>query len=173
MTVQAGTVAEGAGLRIAPRLARGLVQLTAWPGQAAALSEAVGMALPAQLGAVASDARGVAMALAPGRWLVEMSGNALPVVPPEIGAATDLSHARVSLAVSGPQALALASKLVAVDFDLPRHGPGSVVQTGSAHSTPFTLRRDGPDAFVLYVEASYARDFAATLAAEAAEFMAG
>lgn len=173
MTAKGDIVAAGAGLEIAARAPGALVQLTAWPGQGAALAEAVGLALPRRVGEVSAGAGGLAMALAPGRWLVELSGGMLPVVPPETGAVTDLGHARASFAVTGPQALALVAKLVAVDFDLPRHGPGSVVQTGSAHSTPFTLRRDAPDAFVLYVEASYASDFAESLAAEAAEFLAG
>lgn len=167
-------VASGAELDIRKRGFGALVQVAAWPGTGASVTEALrslGIDLPTVPGQVRDSTGGVAMALAPGRWLVETPGDPPEKIPAEIGAITDLTHARESFHVRGRQALDLVSKIAPVDFGLPRHGAGSVVQTGSGHSTPFTLWHQEPDVFVVYVERSYAADFAHGLAAEAEEFV--
>jgi len=169
-----GVVASGPGLDIRERDLVALAMVAAWPrsvAQVAAASSARGIDLPEATGQSTERSGGAAMALAPGRWLVEPSEGALPDLPADIGTVTDLTHARKSYVVAGPLSTALVSKIAPLDFDLPRHGAGCVVQTGSAHSTPFTLWRRAADSFVLYVESSYARDFAHSLAAEAEEFL--
>lgn len=171
-----GVIVSGAGLDIRERGVDGLVQVAVWPGAEAAAAMAlqrVAITLPAVPGQVGEDAGGTAMAIAPGRWLVEFAGGSLPDLPAAVGAVTDLAHGRRSFLVSGRQALALVAKLAPVDFDLPRHGPGSVVQTGSAHGIPFSLWRRDAASFVLHVETSLAHDFALSLAAEAEEFLGG
>jgi len=163
----------GPRLQIRDRGFAALALVAAWPGTgpdvAAALAPA-GLDLPAAAGTVAEGPGGHAMMVAPGRWLLELAAPALPRLDAAIGTVTDIGHARCSFMLAGEDAPALAGKLAAVDLSLPRHGPGTVLQTGSAHSTPFTLWRQGPDRFVLYVERSYGRDFLDSLAAEAAEF---
>ena len=175
MTVmEAGIVASGRELEIRHRSFSGLFQLSAWPGQLQAamdVMQAHGISLSDRIGGVCEGAGTVTMAIAPGRWLIETGDGSIPALAPETGVVTDLSHARESFALSGALAPQLASKIAPVDFDLPRHGPGSVIQTGSGHSIPFTLWRRADGGFVLYVEGSYARDFAHSLAAEAEEFL--
>ena len=87
-----------------------------------------------------------------------------------MGAVTDLSHARVAVRIEGNDALALASKLAPVDFDLPRHGSGSVIQTGSAHTIPITLWRRSAECFVILSERSYASSLWQAIADDGAEF---
>jgi len=169
-----GIVAASAALDIRMRDFGALAQVVAWPGMIGQVGEAMqalGVSLPAEPGCVDAGAGAVAMTVAPGRWLVEIAEGALPGLPAEVGIVTDLNHARRSLVVTGPMALAFAAKIVPVDFDLPRHAPGCVVQTGSGHTIPFTLWRRASEVFVLYVESSYGRDFAHGLAAEAEEFL--
>lgn len=165
---------SGAGIRIAVRPTVSMALVTAWPWAMSAVTAALdkqSYPLPLSPGeSLTGKSGGVAHSLAPGRWLVELANDQPPVLPPEIGAITDLGHARTSFEFSGRDAVELAQKLAPIDFSLPRNGPMHFVQSGSDHSTSFGLWRAEETRFVLYVEQSFARDFWHTLEAESAEF---
>ncbi|MDA0923056.1 MAG: hypothetical protein O3A97_00525 [Proteobacteria bacterium] len=149
--------------------------LAVWPdrlAEAAAHLAEKGLNLLGSTGAVGQGAGGTALALAPGRWLI-LSGGDLPDLLPEMGALIDLSHARAAVCIEGGDALALAAKIASVDFDLPRYGPGSVLQTGSAHTIPVTLWRQAMDRFIMIAERSYAASLWHAIADEGAEFGLG
>lgn len=167
-------------LRVALHPAARMSELAAWPSTEAAARDALGRVtgiVPAEApGRTAGDANGQVMTLARRRWLVvHRTGDGGPdalraAVDATIGAVFDLSAARAGFHLSGAHALTLASKLAPVDFDLPRHAPGCVVQTGEAHGIGRLLCRDAPRTFRLFVERSHAGAMADRLRAEAAEF---
>ena len=100
----------GADLGISERHGLTIVELAAFvPGEEAraSLSEVLGLTLP---GAGAStDAGGhTALCIGPGRWLVvgeDAAAPSLPMPPESQAAATDLSHGRSVLSLTGPGAV--------------------------------------------------------------------
>ena len=163
----------GPGLEISCRDFANMIFIAAWSNKFGAVSKIFaksGIRLPKTMGSVTPSDAAVAMAVAPGRWLVELVETNYPKIDPDIGSITDLSHARCSYLISGPNAVQLAQKLAPVDFDMAEYGPGRALQTGSNHTLGFTMWRQEKEKFVIYAERSYGRDFWHNLQAESAEF---
>jgi heterotetrameric sarcosine oxidase gamma subunit len=87
----------------------------------------------------------------------------------DVGAVTDLSHARCRIRVTGPQCRRLLNKLFALDLREAAWAVGDVALTGT-HHVPSMLHRLGADAFDVYVLSTYARDQLDTLLDAALEY---
>jgi len=151
-------------LTIAPLAPASLHQVAGWPDTFTALTArlraALGVdALPAVGRFLAAGGADIA-ALAPGRFL--LVNAALPALPAEEAAVTDLSHARTAVRLSGPAARPLLERGISLDLDPAALPPGAAVQTLCAHFDVTLLRRDLM-VFDLYVPASYGEAFRAWL----------
>jgi len=87
----------------------------------------------------------------------------------EVGAVTDLSHARCRIGVAGTACRSMLNKLFALDLREASLPVGGVALTGT-HHVPAMLHRQGPDRFDLYVFSTYARDQLDTLVDAALEY---
>jgi methylglutamate dehydrogenase subunit D len=104
--------------------------------------------------------RGQLLNVAPGQhWLVTTDAAVCDAVcaalPAAVGSATELSHGRVRVAVSGAEVPALLAKGIAVDLDPAVLGVGQFVQTG-LHHVGVLLHRTAPTSYELYLPRTFA-----------------
>jgi sarcosine oxidase subunit gamma len=162
-----GDQSAGAGVVLFETQPGSIVQLAAWPGQAAGMIAAIagvtGLSLPDEPGGGASTEARAAFGIALGRFLVVDEAEGLAdslsqAVTPSLGTVTDLSHGRTALRLAGPKAEWVLAKFFAVDFALAAFPVGKGVST-SHHDVFAQIQRSAPGAFDLYVFRSYARSF--------------
>jgi len=155
----------------------GLAQVAAWPDTAEAVTDTVASLLhsapPQGPSGSSGDAEGAILAIAPGRLLVEsrdarLAERLAEQIGPELGAVTDLSHARIAIRVSGPKAAWVLAKGLALDLHPAAFPPMKVAQA-AIHEVGVIVRRLGPDSFDLYVYRGFALSFWEWLTEAAAE----
>lgn len=165
------------GVELIERKLVSLVQVAAWPGTAELVEGIVasltGCAPPQGPSGSSGDAEGAILAIAPGRWLVESRDPRLAQrlagqIGPDLGAVTDLSHARVAIRVSGPKASWVLAKGLALDLH-PNAFPPLKVAQSAIHEVGVIARRLAADSFDLYVYRGFALSFWDWLTEAAAE----
>jgi methylglutamate dehydrogenase subunit D len=165
------------GVTLAERRLVSLVQVAAWPETAETVTDTVASLLrsapPQGPSGSSGDAEGAILATAPGRLLVESRDQRLAErlaeqIGPELGAVTDLSHARIAIRVSGPKAAWVLAKGLAIDLHPAAFPPMKVAQS-AIHEVGVVVRRLGPDSFDLYVYRGFALSFWEWLTEAAAE----
>lgn len=172
-TVGAGEL----GVTLTERELVSLVQVAAWPETAEQVTDIVaslvGCAPPQGPDGSSGEAAGALLAIAPGRLLVESRDTRLAArlaeqIGPELGAVTDLSHARIAIRIAGPRAAWILSKGMAIDFH-PDAFPAMKVAQSAIHEVGVVLRRLSADSFDLYVYRGFALSFWEWLTEAAAE----
>lgn len=168
-------------LRIIAATAVRLAEVAAWPATEAELrkrlAQFTGIAVPGTPGQSAGGARYRVMMPARGRWMIAADASeALArglrgAIDARLGAVVDLSAARVGFHLEGRHARDLIAKLVPVDLDLARFGPGCVFQSGATHHIDVLVVREAAERFTLYAESSYWRAIVEKLRAESREFV--
>lgn len=166
-----------AGIVIRERSITSLVQVAAWPETLERIEDAIASlthCAPPQrpTGSSARDET-VILAIGPGRFLVESADPKLAaelgdVVSAEMGAVTDLSHARVVIRISGPKATWVLSKGLALDLDSAVF-PALQVAQSAIHEIGVVVRRLSAERFDLYVYRGFALSFWEWLTEAAAE----
>ena len=152
---------EGARAVAVEKLAT--VSVTAWPGQRAAVSEALqaafGLGLPAPGRFVQAGVLAVVW-LGPDHFAVQREDTAelLPDLAPVLGAFAaliDVTDARAVLRLSGPQARGILAALLPIDLHPRAFGPGHAATTVAAHLT-VQVRQIEADTYDLAVSRSFA-----------------
>ncbi len=165
------------GVVLTERKLVSLVQVAAWPDTVDPVVDIVasliGCAPPQGPSGSCGDAEGALLAIAPGRLLVESRNLRLAAqlreqIPADLGAVTDLSHARVAIRVSGPNATWIVEQRLALDLDPAAFPPLKVAQS-AIHEVGVVLRRLSADSFDLYVYRGFALSFWDWLTEAAAE----
>lgn len=165
------------GVTLTERGLTSLVQVAAWPKTAEQVIDVVasltGCAPPQGLSGSSGDAEGAILVLAPGRFLVESRDPRLTTqleeqIPPALGAVTDLSHARIAIRISGPEAARVLNKGLALDLDPAAFPPLKVAQS-AIHEVGVVVRRLSAETFDLYVYRGFALSFWDWLTEAAAE----
>ncbi|MFC6489287.1 sarcosine oxidase subunit gamma [Nitratireductor sp. GCM10026969] len=152
--------------------------LRAGTSEAAAISTALGLELPARIGDCTQAGGRTAVCLGPDEWVVivpeearedVLTGTAriYPRVPHSL---TDISDRERSFKISGPEAITLLS--IGCPRDLEKLKPGRAVRT-VFDGVQAVLWRDGPDAFRLDVWRSFAPHVHVLLEIGQAEIAAG
>lgn len=172
-----GNVTGPAGVVLSETQPGSILQLSAWPGEEKAMIAVVkkvsGLALPDGAGGGIARKDKAAFGIAPGKFLVveEAEGAAnryAGALTGDVGVATDLSHGRTAIRVTGPRAEWVLAKLFAIDFSLTAFPVGAGRST--THHDVFTqIQRSGAEQFDLYVFRSFARSFWKTLCHAAEE----
>ena len=173
--------AGAAGVTLTERQLVSLVQVAAWPDTVEQVTDSVaslaGCAPPQGPSGSSGGPEGAILAIAPGRLLVESRDPRLALllaeqISPEsgtqLGAVTDLSHARIAIRISGPKAAWILSKGMAIDFHPAVFPPMKVAQS-AIHEVGVVVRRLSPESFDLYVYRGFALSFWEWLTEAAAE----
>lgn len=165
------------GVTLTERKLVSLVQVAAWPETADQVTDIVASLIscapPQGPGGSSGDGAGAILAIAPGRLLVESRDSRLATrlaeqIGPELGAVTDLSHARIAIRIDGPKAAWILSKGMAIDFHPAAFPPMKVAQS-AIHEVGVIVRRLSPESFDLYVYRGFALSFWEWLTEAAAE----
>lgn len=159
------TLTGGTRLALAPP--RTILSVAAFNGQAAALAQALGAALPTAPRVVT---QGDVLWLWSGvdSWLA--IGATLKLAS-EHAAIVDQSHGRVILHLTGPRAPDVLAKLVPIDLHPAAFPPDATALT-LAGAINVQLWRHGPDGFALACMSSLAQALGEALAEAAAEYAA-
>lgn len=166
-----------AGVTLTERKLTSLVQVAAWPDTAeqveGILASLLGCAPPQERDGSSGGAEGAILVLAPGRWLLEsrdprLADRLAEQIGTNLGAVTDLSHARIAIRVSGPEAAWVLAKGLALDFHPDAFPPMKVAQS-AVHEVGVILRRMSGESFDLYVYRGFALSFWDWLTEAAAE----
>lgn len=160
------------GVRLGARRDLSLQQAAAWPVTAADAATALGAALgvePPAPGHCAEGRRGTLARIGPLKWWLI---DARPVaLDPALGAVLDLSHEQVAIRVSGPDAVALLTRIVAIDLRDAAFAPGAFAATGGHHMILKLRRLGGAEpSYELFVMRSLARDMWQLLLEHARQF---
>jgi sarcosine oxidase subunit gamma len=169
------------GLRLWERAGVVIWQIAAWreadvPPVRSTLRKSLRVALPNQANGAASAGGPTAIWIAPRRlWLVATAQDAgsLAGLPDLVGgraAVTDLSHARVVLRLSGPEARTALAKLCRIDLHPKAFAPGRTAQTPLGQVPALIHCVDEAPTFDLYLPRSLARSATEMLIDAAAEF---
>ena len=170
------------GVTITERRLVSLAQVAAWPDTVDQVidivASLVGCAPPQGPAGSSGEAAGAILLLAPGRLLVESRDPRLATrlaeqIGPEVGAVTDLSHARIAIRITGPKAAWILSKGMAIDF-YPEAFPPMKVAQSAIHEVGVIVRRLSAQgleggSFDLYVYRGFALSFWEWLTEAAAE----
>jgi len=165
------------GVALTERRLVSLVQVAAWPETAETVLDTVASLLrcapPQGRDGSSGDAEGAILAIGPGRLLVESRDARLAErlsgqIGSEMGAVTDLSHARIAIRVTGPKAAWVLAKGLSLDLDPAAFPPMKVAQS-AIHEVGVIVRRLGPESFDLYVYRGFALSFWEWLTEAAAE----
>ncbi len=168
------------GVRLTAGTVPGLLQIATWSSGVAALRATLAGALgvttvPVRTGEVVSVSAGLLLCTGPQEYQLLTSQGASPVaelrrhVGADIGAVTDLDHARCRIHIEGPDCRATLSKLFALDLREAVWPVGELRLTGH-HHVPCTALRQAVDSFDLLVFSTYAFDQLATLLDAAQEY---
>jgi len=159
--------ADGPGVTLTERRLVSLVQVAAWPDTAEQvadrLASLLGCAPPQAHDGSSGEASGALLSLAPGRWLVESGDPRFAArlggqIGPHLGAVTDLSHARIVIRITGPEAARVLAKGLALDLHPGAFPPMKVAQS-AIHEVGVILRRLSAESFDLYVYRGFALSF--------------
>jgi len=165
------------GVTLTERKLVSLVQVAAWPDTVEQVTDSVasliGCAPPQGPSGSSGGSEGAILAIAPGRLLVESTDARLAErlagqIGPDLGAVTDLSHARIAIRIAGPKAAWILSKGMAIDFHPAAFPPMKAAQS-TIHEVGVILRRLSPESFDLYVYRGFALSFWEWLTEAAAE----
>jgi sarcosine oxidase subunit gamma len=159
--------------------ARDLVQLAARRGQetelAAALSGAMGLALPGPGGSARAGGR-TAIWLQPGLWVVSADRGdegglaaTLAEAARNLGAVVDQTHGRATLRIEGARVRDMLAKGCRLDLHPKVFPEGRAASTTIAH-IGCLLHHAGPDTFELTMFATFAQSFWEWATGAAAEF---
>ena len=170
-----------AGIRLIERTGIAIWQVAAWraadvPAVRSALRKSLRLTLPEQPNGAAGAGGATAIWIAPRRlWLVASAQDGvslagLPDLLAARAAVTDLSHARVVLRLSGPEARAALAKLCRIDLHPNAFAPGRTAQTPLGQVPALIHGVDEAPTFDLYLPRSLARSAAEMLIDAAAEF---
>lgn len=166
-----------AGVVLSERPIVSLVQVAAWPDSLEQVEDTLASlthcAPPQRPSGSSSREATTIMAIGPGRFLIESGDPALPdklgaVVGVDLGAVTDLGHARCCIRVTGPKAAWVLAKGFALDLDIETFPPLEVAQS-VIHEVGVLVRRVSADSFDLYVFRGFALSFWDWLTEAAAE----
>ena len=166
---------DGPGIVLAQCRPRSLAQINGAP-EAAEFAESLGGAAAGAAPNRSFRAGEVAyMWNGPGRWLAESAElpprELVERIEVALGArgtsATDLSHARTVLRISGPAAEDLLAKLCPIDVEAMRAGGSAMTLAGPFH---VQIVKSGDEVFRLYVVRSFGLAAWGMLCDEAAEF---
>ena len=158
----------------------GLLQIHTWQSGIDVLRPALAAALdvadvPTRTGQVVALASGLLMCSGPCEYLLLPAPDTDPGaelrrhVTADIGAVTDLGHARCRIHIEGPRCRDAMSKLFALDLREAAWPVGELRLTGH-HHVPCTAIRTGVDAFDLLVFSTYAFDQLGSLLDAALEY---
>jgi len=86
----------------------------------------------------------------------DLAGRLQPVIPPDIGAVTPLSHSRTCIGIEGEATRELLAKVIPLDFHPASFGVGRFALTG-LHHTPVLVLRAGEDRYEIFAMRSFAR----------------
>lgn len=166
-----------AGVTLTERKLVSLVQVAAWPDTAeqveGILASLLGCAPPQERDGSSGGAEGAILVLSPGRWLLEsldlrLADRLAEQIGVNLGAVTDLSHARVATRITGPKAAWVLAKGLALDLHPAAFPPMQVAQS-AVHEVGVILRRLSAESFDLYVYRGFALSFWDWLTEAAAE----
>ncbi|GAB4352425.1 MAG: sarcosine oxidase subunit gamma [Kiloniellaceae bacterium] len=162
------TAGQGApGVTLTERKLVSLVQIAAWPDTAepveGIVASLLGCAPPQRRDGSSGGPEGAILALGAGRLLAEnrdprLAEHLAGQIGPDLGAVTDLSHARIAIRVSGPRAAWVLAKGLAVDLHPSAFPPLKVAQA-AIHEVGVIVRRLSPESFDLYVYRGFALSF--------------
>lgn len=162
-------MADGFGTARGATVARGACgpfwQVTAWPGTldavAARLERIAGVAAPGPGRMVEGEGgTGRVARVAPLVWWI-IGAETAPAIPPEEGAALDLTDNRVRFVVSGPRARETMMRLAPLDFRDRAFPVGHIAATAAHHVSVHIARRE--EGWEIYVTTTFAQFFAETL----------
>jgi heterotetrameric sarcosine oxidase gamma subunit len=170
-----------AGIRLIERAGVAIWQVAAWrladiPAVRSALRKSLRVTLPEQPNGAAGAGGPTAIWIAPRRlWLVAAAQDAaglagLPDLLAGRAAVTDLSHARVVLRLSGPEARTALAKLCQIDLHPKAFGSGRTAQTPLGQVPVLIHCVDEAPTFDLYLPRSLAQSATEMLTDAAAEF---
>lgn len=167
------------GVRLSAGTLPSVTQVSTWisglPGLLQAMGPVLGEKVPQQIGKTAQTSLGLLLRTGPEEFLLvgEEAGDRMPAlraaIAADVGAVTDLSHARSRIRISGDQARTMLNKLFPLDLREASFPIGDVAMTGT-HHVPSTLHRVGVDSFDLYVFSTYAYDQLNTVIDAALEY---
>jgi heterotetrameric sarcosine oxidase gamma subunit len=162
----------GTGVTLRERLDLDLVQVAAFAQTreplTAALSHTLGMLLPADGRTASLQGDVTVYQIAPGRYLISrpwgvgatLFDELTPVIGPDVGAVTDLSHARSFIELRGEAAREVLARGFALDLDPLVFGENAFAQTPVHHISTLLHRLPGePSAFRILVLRTFARSF--------------
>lgn len=169
------------GVRINAGMLPGVVLVSTWisgiDGLLSALSSALG-SVPLRTGHTTSTPLGLLARTGPEEFLLVAAQAGDPctqlrlAIAANIGAVTDLSHARCRIHIEGPRCQNVLNKLFALDLRADAFPVGEVRLTGT-HHVPCMLHRLGADSFDMLVFSTYAYDQLHTLVDAALEYGVG
>jgi heterotetrameric sarcosine oxidase gamma subunit len=169
------------GVRINAGLLPGVVLVSTWisgiNGLLSALASVFGN-VPQRTGLTASTPLGLLARTGPEEFLLLSTEPGNPTaqlrqaIAADIGAVTDLSHARCRIHIEGPRCQTVLNKLFALDLRADAFPVGEVRLTGT-HHVPCVLHRLGADSFDMLVFSTYAYDQLHTLVDAALEYGVG
>ena len=170
--------AGAVGVRLTAGTLPGAVLISTWisgiDGLLANLTSQWGT-VPQRTGQTATTPLGLLARTGPEEFLLLASGSdnltttLRRTITADIGAVTDLSHARCRIRVEGAQCRATLNKLFALDLRTAEFPVGEVRMTGT-HHVPCMLHRLGDDAFDMVVFTTYAYDQLGTVIDAALEY---
>jgi sarcosine oxidase subunit gamma len=167
LVARAGPASEDAGVTLAELAPRGLIDLRGDPAAPAfrdAAQRVLGVVLPMTSNTAAASAGITAFWLGPDEWLVaapfERAAGLLSglreVLAGQHHALVDLSHARTTLALAGPQARDVLAKGCPLDLHPRVFAPGRCAQSHLAKAGVLIYQADDRPTFHLTVWRSYA-----------------
>ena len=148
------------------------------PAFTAALHSVTGLVLPAEANSFSSEGALSCLWLAPDEWLIVGSGGGEIEITARLRAAlghlhaavTDVSEARTTVVIAGPQARDLLAKGTSIDLHPRVFGPGRCVQTGFAGANIVLRQTDDTPTFEIIVLNSFAEHLWTWLAGACREY---
>ena len=155
------------GVRLHAAVLRSVTQASTWISGVSelerALASALGQPVPARTGQIQQSDHGLLVRTGPEEFLLiaeqALDNTALlrRHVTAQVGAVTDLSHARCRIRIAGDRCRDTLSKLFPLDLRDAAFPLAQIRLTGH-HHVPALMHRMGRDQFDLYVLTTYARD---------------
>jgi len=167
------------GVRLGASMLASVTQISTWISGVAGLEQALtavlGEGVPALTGQTVQTAHGLLVRTGPEELLViadtdvDHSAWLRRHIASDVGAVTDLSHARCRIQVSGERCRDMLGKLFPIDLRLAPF-PVDQARLSGHHHVPCLIHRRGPEQFDLYVFSTYALDQLDTLIDAALEY---